>query len=59
MEIIKKQKDFFLYGHDHLKAMKLDDIAKKLDINISTISRIAQKYILVNGSILQIKKLFS
>ena len=57
-EIIKIQKDYFLFGAP-LKICQMQDIAKNLGINISTISRcVSNKYFLFENKIFSIRNLF-
>jgi len=45
-ELVAWQMEFFLYGPGHLRPMKLSDLAKKLDVHESTISRtLSSKYL--------------
>ncbi len=56
--IVEYQYDFFLGGD--IKPMKLEDIAKELEYNSSTISRaISNKYIACNRGIIPIKRFFT
>lgn len=60
-EIIKLQKQYFLYGEEYLKPMTIKNIAEKLDLHESTVSRaIREKFIaLPSGEVIKIKKLFT
>lgn len=60
--IVEKQKFFFLSEGDEtkLKPMILDDVAKEINMDISTISRVANsKYVQTDWGIYQIKYFFS
>jgi RNA polymerase sigma-54 factor len=58
-ELITIQADFFKYGYEALKPLRLDDLAQRLGVNESTISRvIANKYIMTPNGIFPLKKLF-
>lgn len=57
--IIKHQIGFFT-ENTPLSSITMTDIAEKLDVNISTVSRaLNEKYILVNGEIYSLKSLLS
>ena len=61
-KIVEHQRDFFEYGSDHLKPLRLKDIARDKDINVheSTVSRItSRRYIHTPQGILELKSLFS
>ena len=58
-EIIILQKNFFLKGVEYLKPMTLEEIANILGLNVSTISRISNKFILLNGKSYRIASFFS
>lgn len=58
-EIVNKQKDYFERGEKYLKPMTLKEIAEKLGMHESTISRaIRDKYILTSIGTMKIKDLF-
>jgi RNA polymerase sigma-54 factor len=59
--IVSAQKDFFLYGDEmSLKPMILKDIADKIQMDISTISRVANsKYVQTDFGIFPLKYFFS
>ncbi|MEZ4804928.1 MAG: RNA polymerase factor sigma-54 [Bacteroidia bacterium] len=59
--IVQEQKDFFLYGDEtSLKPMILKDIADKIQMDISTISRVANsKYVQTDFGIFPLKYFFS
>ena len=55
-----EQKDFFYYGPFFLKPLMMKDIAKKLDLSESTISRLSNgKYIDTKWGIFELKYFFS
>jgi RNA polymerase sigma-54 factor len=57
--IIKKQQDFFKKGVQYLNALKLEDISKELDLNISTISRVvSNKYLACHLGVFKLKYFF-
>ncbi|MDR3046205.1 MAG: RNA polymerase factor sigma-54 [Bacteroidales bacterium] len=60
-EIIEFQKAYFLFGNnENMIPMKLADIAEKLEIDISTVSRVsANKYIDTPFGTIALKQLFS
>lgn len=58
--LIKKQRDFFLYGPMHLSAMTMTKAAEELGISVSTVSKLAQeKYILTPWGTLPLRFFFS
>ncbi|PWX66680.1 RNA polymerase factor sigma-54 [Clostridium perfringens] len=58
-KILEKQKDYFEKGEKYLKPMTLKEIAEKLEMHESTISRaIRDKYILTSMGTIKIKALF-
>jgi RNA polymerase sigma-54 factor len=62
MAIADKQRDFFLSEGDetHLRPMVLKDIADEIEMDISTISRVANsKYVQTDFGIFQLKYFFS
>ncbi len=59
-EIVKQQKDFFEKGLSHLKPMILKDVAKKIGMHESTVSRVtSSKLMLTPRGILDMKHFFS
>lgn len=59
-EIVKRQINFFNYGEEAMKPMVLKDIADKLEMHESTISRITtNKYMHTPTGILEFKYFFS
>lgn len=58
--IVDFQIDFFRFGVNYLKPLTLRDIAEKLDIHESTISRVtSNKYVQTNWGVLELKWFFS
>jgi len=58
--LIKKQRDFFLYGPMHLNAMTMTKAAEELGISVSTVSKLAQeKYIQTPWGTLPLRFFFS
>ena len=58
--IVKEQKDFFEKGTESMKSMVLKDIADKLNLHESTVSRITtQKYISTPLGVFELKYFFS
>ena len=58
-KILEKQKDYFEKGEKYLKPMTLKEVAEKLEMHESTISRaIRDKYILTSMGTIKIKDLF-
>lgn len=59
-EIVNRQRDFLDYGINHLKPLKMQEIADSLGIDVSTVSRaIAEKYIQTHRGIFPIKFFFT
>ena len=58
-QILEFQYEFFINGIDYLKPLVITDIANKLDVNVSTISRIGNKYMETPYGVLEIKFFFS
>ena len=58
--IIEKQREFFEKGKDYLKPMILKDIADKIGMDISTISRVTNgKYVQTEFGVFELKYFFS
>lgn len=58
--LIKKQRDFFLYGPMYLNAMTMTKAAEELGISVSTVSKLAQeKYIQTPWGTLPLRFFFS
>lgn len=59
-EIVEIQRDYFIHGTKYLKPMTISDIAVRLNLSESTISRaIKEKYISTPFSTIKIKQLFT
>ncbi len=59
-EIIEHQEAFFLYGVEFLKPLTLKEIASKIDMHESTVSRVTNnKYIGTPRGVLELKYFFS
>jgi len=59
-EIVKKQDKFFMHGVQHLKPLILKDIAEKIEMHESTVSRVTQnKYIATPRGLFELKYFFS
>ncbi|MCK5867786.1 MAG: RNA polymerase factor sigma-54 [Mycoplasmataceae bacterium] len=59
-ELLELQNDFFRYGPKHLKPLKLKELASRIDVHESTISRITtSKYIHTDWGIFSLKLFFS
>lgn len=60
MAILDEQQDFFLKGPSYLKPLTLKDVAEKIDVHESTVSRaIRGKYIQTPNGMHELKKFFS
>lgn len=60
LALMELQRDFFLEGISHLKPLTLKEVAEKVDVHETTISRISQsKWIETDWGLFQIKQLFS
>jgi len=58
--IVEMQKEFFDYGLSHLKPMRMQEIADKVGVHVSTVSRaIADKYIQTPRGIFPLKYFFT
>lgn len=58
--IVEHQKDFFLEGPGNLKPMVLKDIAERIKMDVSTVSRVVNgKYVQTEFGILELKYFFS
>ena len=58
--IVKRQKDFFDYGVEHLKPMILKDIAEDIEMHESTISRVTNnKYVHTPRGVFELKYFFN
>lgn len=59
-EIVRRQADFLRHGVQHLKPMKMQDVADTVGVHISTVSRaISGKYIQTPQGIFEMKRFFS
>ncbi len=59
-EIVKAQRDFFEYGAEHLKPLSLKDIAEKIEMHESTVSRVTnRKYMHTPRGTFELKYFFS
>lgn len=59
LAIIEEQSEFFEKGVHYLKPMTLANIASKLSLHESTISRIANKYVITPFGTIELKSLFT
>ncbi len=60
LALMDLQRDFFLRGPRYLKPMKLKDVAEKIGVHETTMSRLAQsKYVETDWGIFQLKYFFS
>ncbi len=58
--IVRRQRDFFEHGPEHLKPMVLKDIADDIGMDISTVSRVTSgKYVQTDWGIFELKYFFS
>lgn len=58
--IIDLQREFFEKGKDHLKPMKLEDVAVRIGMDVSTISRATNgKYVQTDFGVFELKYFFS
>lgn len=58
--IIESQYDFFEKGTEYLKPLIMEDIARKVDMNVATISRVSSgKYVQTPHGVLEIKYFFN
>ncbi len=58
--LIDKQKDFFIFGRQHIKPLTLKEVSEKVNLHESTVSRaIKDKYILTSYGTIKIKDLFA
>jgi RNA polymerase sigma-54 factor len=59
-EVVRRQEDFLRHGVQHLKPMKMQDVADAVRVHISTVSRaISGKYIQTPQGIFDMKRFFS
>ena len=59
MEISDLQYEYFMYGQEYLKPMTIKDLAQRLDVHESTISRLSNKYVQTMYGTVPIKFFFS
>lgn len=60
MAILEEQQDFFLKGPSYLKPLTLKDVAEKIDVHESTVSRAVRgKYIQTPSGMHELKRFFS
>jgi RNA polymerase sigma-54 factor len=59
VEMLDMQYEFFKCGQDYLKPMTIKEMAKRLDVHESTVSRLSNKYVQTMYGILPIKFFFS
>jgi len=58
--IVEEQRDFFENGPQFLKPLIMEDIARKVDMNVATISRVANdKYVQTPQGIFELKYFFN
>jgi DNA-directed RNA polymerase specialized sigma subunit, sigma54 homolog len=58
--LVEHQKDFLLYGKEHLKPLTLKDVSQKIGLHESTISRIvSNKFAQTPIGVLPLKAFFS
>ncbi len=58
--IVELQQDFFKYGEGHLRPMILKDVAERINMDISTISRVVNgKYVQTEFGVYELKYFFS
>lgn len=59
-EIVRVQRDFFEYGKDYIKPLRLKDVAEVVGVHESTVSRITSKrYVQCPQGVIELKSLFS
>jgi len=59
-EVVKHQEDFFRKGDRFLRPLKMQDIAEKIGVNVSTVSRaIAGKFFQAPGMVRDLRGLFT
>jgi len=58
--IVKRQKEFFEYGTSHLRPLRMQDIADEVEMDVSTICRVANdKYVQTPMGVYEIKYFFN
>ncbi|MFQ5654114.1 MAG: RNA polymerase factor sigma-54 [Planctomycetota bacterium] len=59
-EVVAHQQEFFRKGERHLQPLKMQEIADRIGVNVSTVSRaIAGKYFQAPGCVRELKHLFT
>jgi RNA polymerase sigma-54 factor len=57
--IVDKQTDFLEYGPEHIKPLKMEDVAQVVGVHVTTVSRaVADKYIATPRGIFALKRFF-
>ncbi|WP_459479168.1 RNA polymerase factor sigma-54 [Clostridium saccharoperbutylacetonicum] len=57
--LVDKQKEFFIHGKQHIKPLTLKEVAEKINVHESTVSRaVRDKYVLTSYGTIKIKDLF-
>ncbi|MGP1587531.1 MAG: RNA polymerase factor sigma-54 [Treponemataceae bacterium] len=60
IQIVREQKDFFEKGVGHIKPLRMKDVAEKIGVHETTVSRIAnEKYLLCHWGLFEFKYFFS
>lgn len=58
--IVEKQHDFFIHGPEHIKPMIMKDVAEKIEMDISTVSRVCKgKYVETEYGVYELKYFFN
>lgn len=58
--IVARQRDFFLRGEQHLRPMKMEDIAADTELHTSTVSRAVNgKYLRYNRKLTELRRFFT
>ena len=58
--IVERQRDFFLRGEQHLRPMKMEDIAADTGLHTSTVSRAVNgKYLRYNRKLTELRRFFT
>ncbi|MBD3234945.1 MAG: RNA polymerase factor sigma-54 [candidate division Zixibacteria bacterium] len=58
--IVEAQKEFFEHGESHLKPLRMEDIAEEIEVDTSTVSRVANgKYVQTPMGVFEIKYFFN
>ncbi|WP_238917946.1 RNA polymerase factor sigma-54 [Clostridium sp. YIM B02555] len=57
--LVEKQREFFIHGKQHIKPLTLKEVAEKINVHESTVSRaVRDKYVLTSYGTIKIKDLF-